>query len=160
MDQIEELEKNYVIRDNYYVFEKLLNNSLIKEELSNFFVKKYIIIFNYKKNGSTNYDDLKFIQKIKSKLTDNLDFEYHFFNFILERFNNFILALGYKSNYIKNYFSKKIDKKRIRLIYTGKDTKTGGRLLRLKDILKKEKIFMLRKKNNKITTKTKILKES
>ena len=58
-------------------------------------------------------------------------------------FNNFILALGYKSNYIKNYFSKRNDKKRIKLIYTGKDTKTGGRLLRLKDFLKKEKIFML-----------------
>lgn len=110
LDQIEELEKNYVIRDNYYVFEKLLNNSLIKEELSNFFVKKYIIIFNYKKNGSTNYDDLKFIQKIKSKLTDNLDFEYHFFNFILERFNNFILEKQnsifehYKNEYSINYY--------------------------------------------------------
>ena len=57
-------------------------------------------------------------------------------------FNEFILALGYKSHYIKNFFSKKKNKN-IKLIYTGKDTKTGGRLLRLKTLLKDQKIFML-----------------
>lgn len=57
-------------------------------------------------------------------------------------FNEFILALGYKSHYIKNFFSKKKNKN-IKLIYTGKDTKTGGRLLRLKALLKDQKIFML-----------------
>ena len=50
-------------------------------------------------------------------------------------YNQFILALGYKSEYIKKYYKNK-SKKNINLIYTGKDTKTGGRLLRLKNYLK------------------------
>ena len=57
-------------------------------------------------------------------------------------YNQFILALGYKSKYIKKYYKNK-SKKNINLIYTGKDTKTGGRLLRLKNYLKNEKTFML-----------------
>ena len=57
-------------------------------------------------------------------------------------YNQFILALGYKSEYIKKYYKNK-RKKNINLIYTGKDTKTGGRLLRLKNYLKNEKTFML-----------------
>ena len=57
-------------------------------------------------------------------------------------YNQFILALGYKSKYIKKYYKNK-GKKNINLIFTGKDTKTGGRLLRLKNYLKNEKTFML-----------------
>ena len=57
-------------------------------------------------------------------------------------YKDFILALGYKSSYIKNYFHKQ-NKNNLEMIYTGKDTKTGGRLLRLKTILKDEKMFML-----------------
>ena len=55
-------------------------------------------------------------------------------------YNQFILALGYKSEYIKKFYK---NKKNINLVYTGKDTKTGGRLLRLKHYLKNEKTFML-----------------
>ena len=57
-------------------------------------------------------------------------------------YKKFILALGYKSNYIKRYFHKKKTHE-IKMVYTGKDTKTGGRLLRLKKFLKNEKTFML-----------------
>ena len=57
-------------------------------------------------------------------------------------FNQFILALGYKSEYIKKYYENK-GSRNINLVYTGKDTKTGGRLLRLKNYLKNEKTFML-----------------
>lgn len=57
-------------------------------------------------------------------------------------YKNFILALGYKSSHIKNYFYKKKDL-HTNMIYTGKDTKTGGRLLRLKKYLINEKTFML-----------------
>ena len=57
-------------------------------------------------------------------------------------FKNFILALGYKSAYIKKYFSNK-NTNNIKLVYTGKDTKTGGRLLRLKKYLIRNKTFML-----------------
>ena len=55
-------------------------------------------------------------------------------------YNRFVLALGYKSEYIKKFYK---NKKNIELVYTGKDTKTGGRLLRLKKYLKNEKTFML-----------------
>jgi glucose-1-phosphate cytidylyltransferase len=57
-------------------------------------------------------------------------------------FKDFILALGYKSKYIKDYYKVK-NTKNINLVYTGKDTMTGGRLLRLKNYLKNEETFML-----------------
>ena len=58
-------------------------------------------------------------------------------------FNKFILALGYKSKFIKNYYySNKIDSK-LELVYTGKNTLTGGRLLRLKKYFNKSETFML-----------------
>ena len=57
-------------------------------------------------------------------------------------YSQFILALGYKSEYIKKFYKNK-NKKNINLVYTGKDTKTGGRILRLKNYLKDEKTFML-----------------
>ena len=57
-------------------------------------------------------------------------------------YNQFILALGYKSEYIKKFYKNK-NKQNINSVYTGKDTKTGGRLLRLKSYLKNEKTFML-----------------
>lgn len=55
-------------------------------------------------------------------------------------FNEFILALGYKKEQIEKYCK---NRKNIQLINTGKDTMTGGRLLRLKDYLKNEQSFML-----------------
>tara|TARA_B100001063_G_scaffold14069_1_gene10903 strand:- start:1399 stop:2109 length:711 start_codon:yes stop_codon:yes gene_type:complete len=59
-------------------------------------------------------------------------------------YREFILALGYKGYFIKNYFKKKIDKKiKIELVNTGKNTLTGGRLLRLKNFFKKDEDFML-----------------
>jgi len=79
--------------------------------------------------------------------------------------NNFIIALGYKSEIIENYFTKnkytkkillkkkgyqKIELKikkniywNIELIYTGKNTLTGGRVRRLKKYLKDEKDFFV-----------------
>ena len=57
-------------------------------------------------------------------------------------YKDFILALGYKSKYIKSY-NKKKKTKNTALVYTGKDTMTGGRLLRLKKYLKNEETFML-----------------
>ena len=57
-------------------------------------------------------------------------------------YKDFILALGYKSKYIKSYYKKK-KTKNTALVYTGKDTMTGGRLLRLKKYLKNEETFML-----------------
>tara|TARA_A100001015_G_C14932414_1_gene689007 strand:- start:15 stop:728 length:714 start_codon:yes stop_codon:yes gene_type:complete len=58
--------------------------------------------------------------------------------------NEFILALGYKGNYIKKFF-KNYKKKNFHatLIDTGKSSLTGGRLLRLKKYLINEKSFMV-----------------
>ncbi len=55
-------------------------------------------------------------------------------------FKNFILALGYKSKVIKKHFYGKKD---IKMISTGKETLTGGRLLRLKKYFKPNESFML-----------------
>jgi glucose-1-phosphate cytidylyltransferase len=59
-------------------------------------------------------------------------------------FNNFLIALGYKGNVIKNYFkNKKIAGTKINFVHTGQKTLTGGRLLRLKKYLINEDTFML-----------------
>ena len=79
-------------------------------------------------------------------------------------FRNFILATGYKHHYITNFFKRldnlKLDNIKIRikkkskenlrkneifvsLKFTGKTTLTGGRLLRLRKILKSDENFML-----------------
>ena len=88
-------------------------------------------------------------------------------------YKDFILALGYKGYVIKNYFNN-IKKKlsiNVKCVNTGKNTLTGGRLLKLKKLLAKEENFMLtygdgltnqnlrkletfHKKNNKIATMT------
>ncbi len=55
-------------------------------------------------------------------------------------FNDFILATGYKNKVIEKYFKKK---KNVKCIFTGNSTLTGGRLLRLKKLFKKNETFML-----------------
>ena len=47
-------------------------------------------------------------------------------------FTDFILALGYKSNIIKKYFKTKKFPWNIKMVNTGLNTMTGGRLKRLK----------------------------
>ena len=59
-------------------------------------------------------------------------------------YKDFIIALGYKKNIIKNYFKKTKHKNwNIQLIDTGKLTMTGGRIKRLKNTLTKTKILWL-----------------
>ena len=69
-------------------------------------------------------------------------------------YNDFYIALGYKSEIIKKYFKnfKKTNKQfkfkikdktlKVTLIDTGKNTLTGGRLKRLKKFINKEENFM------------------
>ena len=64
----------------------------------------------------------------------------HYMNY---GFNDFYIALGYKGNIIRSYFSKnQIKNCKINLINTGEKTMTGGRVKRLKEFLKGER-FML-----------------
>ena len=56
----------------------------------------------------------------------------------------FYIALGYKGQEIKKYFTKKKNLKKIKinLIETGKNTMTGGRLKRLKSFIGKETFLL------------------
>lgn len=56
-------------------------------------------------------------------------------------FNDFIIAAGYKQEVIKKYF-KNNSQYKVEVVDTGKETLTGGRILRLKKILN-NKTFML-----------------
>ena len=85
-------------------------------------------------------------------------------------FDEFIIAGGYKINVIKKYYKNSKEFKNIKIIFTGADTMTGGRVLKLKKYLKKETFFMtygdgvsnvdlkkllaFHKKNKKIATVT------
>ena len=57
-------------------------------------------------------------------------------------YKDFYIALGYKGKIIKDYFKNKKFKWNISFIDTGLKTMTGGRLKRLKKILRGEKFFM------------------
>jgi len=56
---------------------------------------------------------------------------------------NFYLLTGYKSKFITDYFSGGYKKLNIKTIYTGKNSQTGGRLLRAQKFLKSEDNFYL-----------------
>ena len=58
-------------------------------------------------------------------------------------FNDFIIAAGYKGKLIKNFYKNSKEFNKIKVIDTGKNTMTGGRLLKLKKILKNEKLFFM-----------------
>ena len=61
-------------------------------------------------------------------------------------FKEFILALGYKGYYIKKYFKDHKNKKnkiKIQLVDTGRNTLTGGRILRLKKYFDKNENYMV-----------------
>ena len=85
-------------------------------------------------------------------------------------FKDFYIALGYKGEIVKNFFSKRFFDWNINLIETGKNTMTGGRLKRLKKYIGKEtfmmtygdglsnvnlkKLLKFHKKNKKLVTLT------
>jgi glucose-1-phosphate cytidylyltransferase len=57
-------------------------------------------------------------------------------------FKDFIIAIGYRGNIIKNYFKNFNENWKINLIDTGINTQTGGRIRRLKNFLKNETFFL------------------
>ena len=82
--------------------------------------------------------------------------------------NEFYIALGYKSNVIRDYFSKNYKKTEINLISTGIKSMTGGRLKKMARFIKDEtflltygdglsdvnikKMIKFHKRNNKLVT--------
>tara|TARA_E500000178_G_scaffold350149_1_gene408514 strand:+ start:604 stop:1284 length:681 start_codon:yes stop_codon:yes gene_type:complete len=57
-------------------------------------------------------------------------------------FKDFIIATGFKHEFIKRYFIKRIKDWNVKVINTGINTLTGGRIKRLKKILNNEKFFL------------------
>jgi glucose-1-phosphate cytidylyltransferase len=57
-------------------------------------------------------------------------------------FDDFIIAGGYKIHVIKKYYKNSKEFKKLKIIYTGSNTMTGGRILKLKKYLGKEEFFM------------------
>ena len=62
----------------------------------------------------------------------------HYYKF---GFKDFYIASGYKGKIIKNYFKNKKFNFKVNIIDTGLSTMTGGRVLRLKKILKSETFY-------------------
>lgn len=103
MDKHQKLKK-YALKDNEYVFQKLLFNNHLEDIISNFFVEKYIILFK----NNNEYESKVFIQKIKTQQVEIDDFDYYFFNFIFSKLNEFIITN--KIHIIQNYKNSIIDK--------------------------------------------------
>ena len=53
-------------------------------------------------------------------------------------YKDFVIAAGYKSEVIKEYFSKNTKDWNVELVETGKNTMTGGRVKRLQKIIGNE----------------------
>ena len=63
--------------------------------------------------------------------------------FSSQGFNDFIIAAGYKKNIIQKYYSKSKEFKNVKIVDTGKETMTGGRILKLKPHFKKNENFFV-----------------
>ena len=57
-------------------------------------------------------------------------------------FKDFIIAAGFKSKIIKNFFKKKKKDWKVQVVDTGINTLTGGRIKRLRKYLNKERFFL------------------
>ena len=58
-------------------------------------------------------------------------------------FNEIIIAAGYKKKIIENFYKNKKNFSNIKIVDTGENTMTGGRLLRLKKFFNKNEIFFM-----------------
>jgi len=59
------------------------------------------------------------------------------------KFKEIIIAAGYKSYVLKKYFRNKNKNLKIKVVDTGKNTMTGGRIVRLKKYFKKNENFFM-----------------
>ena len=63
--------------------------------------------------------------------------------FSSQGFDDFIIAAGYKKKIIQNYYAKTKEFKKLKIIDTGKETMTGGRILKLKSLINKNENFFV-----------------
>ncbi len=88
--------------------------------------------------GSRLAEETKLIPKPMIKI-GKIPIVHHIIKFYQHYgFKDFILATGYKKEFLERFYKKE---KKIKCVYTGKKTLTGGRLLRLKKYFKKNEIF-------------------
>jgi len=59
------------------------------------------------------------------------------------KFNEIIVAAGYKKKIISEYYNNPKKFKNIKVVDTGSNTMTGGRILRLKKFFKKDETFLM-----------------
>ena len=90
--------------------------------------------------GSRLAEETKLIPKPMVKI-GKLPIVQHIINYYKSfGYNDFILATGYKKEVLEKDYK---NKKNVRCIFTGKNTLTGGRILRLKRYFKKNENFLL-----------------
>ena len=90
--------------------------------------------------GSRLAEETKLIPKPMVKI-GKIPIVQHIINYYsFYGFKEFILATGYKKKSLEKYYK---NNKKVRCIFTGKNTLTGGRLLRLKRYFKKNENFLL-----------------
>lgn len=88
--------------------------------------------------GSRLAEETKLIPKPMIKI-GKIPIVHHIIKFYQSYgFKDFILATGYKKEFLERFYK---NEKRIKCVYTGNRTLTGGRLLRLKKYFKKNEIF-------------------
>ena len=58
-------------------------------------------------------------------------------------YDEFIIASGYKGKVIQNYYKSSKEFRNIKIIPTGRNTMTGGRILKLKNLLKSDESFFM-----------------
>ena len=63
--------------------------------------------------------------------------------FSFQGHNEFIIAAGYKKKIIQNYYSKSKEFPNLKVIDTGKETMTGGRILKLKSFFHEKENFFV-----------------
>lgn len=63
-------------------------------------------------------------------------------HYLKHGFNDFYIATGYKSKIIKKFFKSIKKNFKIKIVYTGRKTLTGGRLRRMKKFLNQNENFM------------------
>ena len=88
----------------------------------------------------------QYTQKIPKPMITigNIPMLSHIMNmFIHNGFDDFIIAGGYKIEIIEKFYKNSSKFKNIKIIDTGINTMTGGRILKLKKYLKNEKFFFM-----------------
>ena len=130
--------KHFLSIPYFYVIRIVLLNKILSDKIKMSENMKVVILCGG--IGSRLAEETKLIPKPMVKL-DRKPIVEHIINiYKFYGFKEFILATGYKSEIIEKYFKKK---KGIKCIFTGLETSTGGRILRLKKFFRKDEVFLL-----------------